>query len=116
MGHMVRVSFNPRKRTTSKKEALRSKKICMIQPLYLLLFKLQLTICYVTCVKPEFRSLVQYDVTLQISRKSIGIPYTRQCAVDCYLVSKVCPQLNERATLFLNENEGYESWFKYNCT
>ena len=49
---------------TQEKEALSPKMICIIQPLYLLLLKLQLTICYVPCVEPEFRSLAQYDVTL----------------------------------------------------
>lgn len=90
---------------TQKKEQLEKRRFKLqndmhdsTPSLYLLLLKLQLTICYIPCVQPEFRSLVQYDVTLQIPRKSIGIPYPcsmkgMNVGLNIIVPRKLCPQL-----------------------
>ena len=59
MGHMAKVSFNPRERGFKPQNDMHDS-----TPLLVVAIKIQLTICYVPCVEPEFRSLVQYDVTL----------------------------------------------------
>ena len=58
MGHMAKVSFNPRERGFKPQNDMHD------STPYVVAIKLQLTICYVPCVEPEFRSLAQYGLTL----------------------------------------------------
>ena len=56
---MAKVTFNPRESGFKPQNDMHD-----LTPLLVVAIKIQLTICYVPCVEPEFRSLVQYDVTL----------------------------------------------------